>query len=110
MESLIQVTLPIDDSYLVICPWCYDAWARLVGQQATFWHRYVPCEKHPQVAAEYGCQVAGSLLDAEESLLDALPADLLQYEFELHIKSYEESLCQTPLPSQYHHQSPYSLE
>ena len=98
------------ESYLVICPWCYDAWARIKGTEDWFHHRYVPCVDHPQVAATYGCLVAGSLVDAEETLLDALPANLLQREFDLHVASYEEAQCLIQPPSQYHHQSLSLLE
>jgi hypothetical protein len=89
---MIQVDLPREDSLLVICPQCFDIWARLSGRDTTFWwHRYVPCEVHPQSCFPYGCQVAGSLLDAELDLISVLPPELLEREFLLTIQAKEVS-------------------
>ena len=95
---MIQLTLPIPDSYLVICPQCFDVWARLSGQDTSFWwHRYVPCEQHS--APAYGFKTPGSLLDAED-LIDVLPEELLRREFDLLVKGEIE--CP--------HNRPFSLE
>lgn len=84
---MLQIQLPLPDSYLVLCPWCGDCWARITGSDTThWWHRYVPCEAHPQASSAYGWKLAGSLLDTDEPLLDLLSPELLTREFNLHIK------------------------
>jgi len=81
---MIQFKLEIEESYLVICPWCFDCWARIEGQDPSFFqHRYVPCLHHPQAAAAYGVEVCGSLVEAEPGLINFLPPDLIQREFKL---------------------------
>jgi hypothetical protein len=87
---MIQVTLPIEDSFLVICPVCYDVWARLTGTDTSMWyHRYVPCVAHPEACFPYGCWIAGTLLelDLETKLIDVLPEPLIRREFELTLSS-----------------------
>jgi hypothetical protein len=83
---VIQRDLPILDSFLILCPWCGDCWAKLRGTDTThWWHRYVPCLDHPQAAFVYGCWLEGSLLELDLSLrlFDVLPEDLLRREFDL---------------------------
>jgi hypothetical protein len=83
---VIQVLLSIPFSYLVICPGCFDIWARIQGDDHEYWrHRYVPCERHADAAFPYGCRLAGSLLELpqEELPLEALPQALLEREFTL---------------------------
>lgn len=81
---MIQLNLPTEKSYLVICPWCFDCWARIEGEDISFWqHRYVPCLHHPQAAAAYGIEISGSLIEAEPELIDVLPAELITREFKL---------------------------
>lgn len=87
---MIEAVLPTEDSFLIICPLCYDVWARLKGSDVSHWlHRYVPCIDHPQAAFPYGCWLAGSLLelDLQTQLFDVLPEPLLRREFELTMQS-----------------------
>jgi hypothetical protein len=86
---MIQASIPCRDSFLIICPWCFDAWARLEGRERHWLHRYVPCYEHPQALFPYGCFLAGSLLelDLQTRLLDMLPQDLIRREFELTMSS-----------------------
>jgi hypothetical protein len=85
---MIECKLELPDSYLVICPWCFDIWARLIGADSSFWwHRYVPCTQHPQASSVYGWALAGSLLETDEPLIDCLPPDLLAREFYLAVEN-----------------------
>lgn len=85
---MLHLSLPCPEGYIVICPWCFDCWARLEGQDPEFFfHRYVPCRRHPQANHPYGCRVHGSLLEAEEKLLDLFPVEMLQQEFLLTLSS-----------------------
>jgi hypothetical protein len=80
---MISLDLKCPESYLILCPWCGDCWARVSGEDQTFWsHRYVPCINHPQASFAYA-RVAGSLVDAEPILLDYLPSDLIAQEFHI---------------------------
>lgn len=82
---MIQVDLPIDWGIIIICPQCFDVWGRVAGVNPIYWHRYVPCEGHE--GAAYGSSIPGGLLDAEASLLDLLPDDLLKREFNLTLQA-----------------------
>jgi len=88
---MIQATLT-EDSILILCPQCFDCWARLPGRDTSYWrHRYIPCAKHPQAAFAYGCDVSGSLLELEDLSLDSLPLKLLSREFRLTMSNLTES-------------------
>jgi len=90
---MIQARLPIPQSILVICPWCYDVWARLEGNDHETWaHRYVPCTLHPQAAFAYGCDFAGCLCEADLNLVESLPLNLLKREFELTLSNSTKEL------------------
>jgi hypothetical protein len=79
-------------STLIICPWCGNLWARLTGPDQTFWkHFYIPCIDDKRAAFAYGRDVAGSLLELDEGLLDHLPTELLKREFYLHLAQQEAS-------------------
>lgn len=96
--AVIQLSIPIPSSFLIICPQCFDCWARLEGlDQSFWWHRYIPCTDHPQSAFPYGCWIAGSLLELDQNttLFDVLPEDLIRREFELIIlkETQDESQC-----------------
>jgi hypothetical protein len=88
---VIHVAVKSPESYLVLCPWCGDAWARLEGSDQSFWwHRYVPCTNHSEAAFAYGCKVGGSLLEFDEfELIEALPPELIEREFKLTMNSVE---------------------
>ena len=87
---MIQISLPTFDSYLVLCPHCWDCWARLRGESEFFQHRYVPCAQHQAQAQAWGSRIGGSLLEAEAELLDHLPLLLIVRELQLHLKeTYE---------------------
>ena len=86
---MIQVTTKSESSYLLICPVCFDCWARIEGSLRIFYHRYVCCEDHSATA--YGYHPAGCLLEVEEcdvTLLDSLPPELIEREFNLYLRSY----------------------
>jgi hypothetical protein len=82
---VIQLLIDKPRSFVVICPWCGDCWARLVGREQPFFdHRYVPCEIHPEANFPYGVDLAGSLLEVDlELTLDDLPEELIKREFQL---------------------------
>lgn len=83
---MIQVALTCQDSFLLICPQCFDCWARLVGTITDhWWHRYVPCEKHTFQADAYGAKLGGSLLEAGDLPIDSLPTLLIERELKLYI-------------------------
>lgn len=95
---MIQLTTSLSSSFLIICPHCFDCWARLEGSDPSFWwHRYIPCVDHPEAAFPYGCWIAGSLLelDLKTTLFDVLPEDMIRREFELAIlkETRDESQC-----------------
>lgn len=89
---MIQLSISTQSSYLVLCPWCGDCWARLVGSDTSMWfHRHVPCERDSAAAFAYGCLVGGSLLEVgDPELLDQLPKPLLLREFQLTMNSLKE--------------------
>jgi hypothetical protein len=82
---MIEVPLAIEDSFLLICPQCFDCWARLVGSdQSHWWHRYVPCLAHTKECEAYGSKLGGSLLEADSKItLDLLPPALIDHECRL---------------------------
>lgn len=85
---MIQLSLNFPDSFIIICPWCHDCWARIEGlNQTHFWHRFVSCLHHPQSNHAYYIRVAGSLLEADEELIDFLPPEVLLREFQLTMSS-----------------------
>lgn len=85
---MIQVDLKIPDSFLLICPQCFDCWARLKGTDSNhWWHRYVPCLDHTFRADAYGGKLGGSLLEADEAVnLTTLPPELLSQELSLYLE------------------------
>lgn len=83
---MIQVALSCEDSFLLICPQCFDCWARLAGTNTShWWHRYVPCEKHTFDSAAYGAKLGGSLLEAGDLPIDSLPTLLIERELSLYL-------------------------
>jgi hypothetical protein len=84
---MIQLSVGQEQSYLILCPHCFDIVARVTGTSPYYWHRYVPCETHDEASYPYGCRVAGSLIEAEPTLIDLLPDDLLLREFNLTLAS-----------------------
>jgi hypothetical protein len=88
---MISASLPTSESFLLVCPQCWDCWARLEGlAQDHWWHRYVPCSLHPQACHPYGSWIAGSLLEVPELSIEILPPDLIAREFDLTINHEEE--------------------
>lgn len=84
---MIQVSLTTQDSFLLICPQCFDCWARLKGTDAAhWWHRYVPCEEHTFACSSYGAKLGGSLLEAGDLQIEALPSALLSRELTLYLQ------------------------
>lgn len=80
-------------SHMLVCPKCRQTWAWLKFVDDTLcWPQGQFCKDCG--ATDYWHPVPGSLLVEEgygvidESLLDKLPLELLQREFELHIKAY----------------------
>ena len=82
---MLSFNLPTFDSYLILCPHCWDCWARIQGDSEFFQHRYVPCSNHTAQAQAWGSRIGGSILEAED-LLDQLPDLLIIREFQLHLK------------------------
>jgi hypothetical protein len=82
---MIQIALQINDSFLLICPQCFDCWARLSGfDQSHWWHRYVPCTQHTRECEAYGGKLGGSLLEADPQItLDCLPPASIAKEFRI---------------------------
>lgn len=85
------------ESLLLICPWCGETWARLQLPSSLFYSaRMVPCEHHA-VQEPFG-PVPGSMLTEEgignidTALLNALPPELIEREFYLHVKTFTEEL------------------
>lgn len=88
---MIHATLNSPNSYLLLCPGCGDCWAKLAGTDQRFWwHRYVPCELCPEASFPYGGRLPGSLLEAENDLINCLTPDLLTREFMLTMSSIKE--------------------
>ena len=84
---MIQALLTTEDSFLLICPQCFDCWARLKGTNSShWWHRYVPCEQHTFACSAYGAKLGGSLLEAGDLPLDSLPPVLIQCELTLYLQ------------------------
>jgi hypothetical protein len=83
-------------SGLMVCPECCQIWAKLTIEGEPFYEaRSIPCVNHPTHSHPDLRPVPGSLLDnptcngIDESLLAALPEDLLRREFDLHLKAYQ---------------------
>jgi hypothetical protein len=91
---MIQLLLPQPRSFLIICPWCFDCWARLVGKEEPkiFDHLYIPCIDHPQACHPYGIKIAGSILEALELTLDDLPAEVIKREFQLTMSNLSQEI------------------
>jgi hypothetical protein len=84
---VIEVLLQTPDSYLLICPQCFDCWARLKGTDYShWWHRYVPCEAHTLGGVAYGAKLGGSLLEAGDLSIDALNPFMIKRELSLYLK------------------------
>lgn len=81
-------------SAILVCPICFDVWARLDMDGQPFHEaRSAPCHVHPEACHPDLRPVAGSLLDNctcngyDYELLAALPEPLLRREFSLTMSS-----------------------
>jgi hypothetical protein len=82
-------------SYMLVCPICNTIWAKhIMADQSLVWPYAQFCECC-DVYADRLRPVPGSLLiqhgldTIDESLLEALPTDLLIREYDLHIKALD---------------------
>lgn len=76
-------------SFAYVCPVCGELWARaaIEGRQYMVWT--LPCRKHPT----HRMAVPGSiLLTWEPELFDALPAEVVEWEFQRHLDYAERNL------------------
>ena len=108
-EHSFNGQMNVAKSHMLICPKCKHKWAELElypedGQQELLWPVAQTCE-NCSIEDEW-MPVPGSLLVEEgwgiidDSLLAALPEELLRREFWLHIKAYERQATWTPSTTQ----------
>jgi hypothetical protein len=94
---MIDLCLSVPNSFLILCPGCWDCWARVSGEDTRYWmHRYVPCEACPEASFPYGGRLAGSLVEAEEAILSALPPEFLRREFDLYLGEIDAPVESSP--------------
>jgi len=72
-------------SWVLVCPTCGDSWARVVDNPSDWLPVRMGCHKHPWATSDVG----GSFIFSWLQRIDALPPEVLRYEFELRMKEWE---------------------
>lgn len=85
-------------SLAFFCPECGEVWARALVDGVTFSIEYARCAKHPHpdLASPVGfpTHFPGSLWkDHQHQFTNALPPEVLQREFLIHLNYLESTVC-----------------